>query len=62
MGSQFNWLDSYLNHSIRGVLEDHCHLGERFSGSFKNDYLIIIFLYKHIGSVMIFEGTNDELD
>lgn len=44
------------------MLEDHCHVGERFSGFFKSDYLIVIFLYKHVGSVMIFEGTNNELD
>lgn len=51
-----------MNHSVQGVLKDQCHHGEMFSESFKNDCLMVISLRKDIGSEMISEGNDHELD
>lgn len=62
---EVNSLDStltYLNHNVQDALEDKCFLGENFALSFQNDYLMTISLDKDIGSVMKFEGSNNELD
>lgn len=42
--------------------KDQCHLQDKFFGSFEIDFLIIISLYKDVGSVMEFEGSNNELE